>query len=73
MGVFIEPVVDQFLQETLLHAWVSDESVDQPGQQGAGSGEPSAGCHLKCGRQVLLGEFFALIVDGSDGVVYIRR
>lgn len=29
-GVFCDAVIDQFLEESLLHAGVCDESVDQP-------------------------------------------
>ena len=69
LGVGVDIVVDQFLQESVLHALVVDEGVDQPGEERAGRGEAGTRGDHESLHEAGLGQFLALVVGGADGVV----
>jgi hypothetical protein len=68
-GVLIDVVVNQLLQEAFLHAWVCDEAVDEPREQRTCCCKSSSGSNDESFHQAGLGEFLALTVSGSHGVV----
>ena len=45
LGIFVNTVVNQLLKQSILHVGVGDETVDKPGEQGAGRGKPSTSCN----------------------------
>ena len=43
--IFVDVVVNELLEQSLLHAWVVDEAVYQPGEERAGGRESSTCCN----------------------------
>jgi hypothetical protein len=52
-----------------LHAGVSDEAVDEPGEEGAGGGKAGAGGYYERLEEGGLGELVAFVVRGAEDVV----
>lgn len=65
----VEAVVDQFLQQTVLHAGVGDQAVDKPGEERAGGREAGAGGYDEGPDEAGLGQFLAFVVGGAESIV----
>lgn len=63
-------VVDEFLEESLLHAGVIDHGIQKPGEQGAGGCESSSSSNHQRLHQTGFGQLLALVVSGTNDIIW---
>ena len=70
--VFVDVVVNEFLEQPLLHTRVVDEAVYQPGEKRAGGGKSSTRCNHQSPDETRFGQLFILAIGGTDCIVWLR-
>ncbi|GKT95657.1 LOW QUALITY PROTEIN: short-chain dehydrogenase/reductase [Colletotrichum tofieldiae] len=69
LGVLVKVVVDELLKQTLLHAGIGDDAVEEPGEEGGGGGEAGAGGDDEGLHDALAGQLVAARVAGAEDIV----
>ena len=68
-SILIEAVVNQLLEQSLLHTLVLTEAVDEPREERAGGCETRPRSHHKGPNHTRLWQLLALVVSGTNSVI----